>query len=155
MSQQPDYFLGSILRQLSLKAPKILRDLRESFERRVLPSTEALVDLVCRNSIYLEKILLFVDAVNESPESDAFFSILFTLMDSIPNLLVMITSTTPPPAIYNDKPLYNVRIQPNSNKDDIHAFIHEQLQSRPALSRLHPNAKSQFTATLARKADGM
>jgi hypothetical protein len=155
MSQQPDHFLGSILSQLSSTFPEILRELRDSFERRVLPTIDALVDLVCRNLIHLEKTVLFVDAVNESAESDAFFSILSSLVNSIPNLFIMVTSTTPPPALYSDKSLFKVRMQSNSNKDDIHAFIYEQLQSRPSLRRLSPDAKNQIIATLTKKADGM
>lgn len=155
MSQQPDYFLGSLLSQLSLTFPAILQDLRDAFERRVLPSIDALVDLVCRNATHLEKTILFVDAVNESAESDVLFSILSTLADSIPNLFIMTTSTTPPPALYSDKALFKVRMQSNSNKDDIHAFIHEQLQSQPALRRLNPDAKHQIITTLTKKADGM
>jgi hypothetical protein len=155
MSQQPDYFLGGLLSQLSLIYPEILQDLKDSFERRVLPSIDALIDLVCRSAIHLKKTILFVDAINESPESDVFFSILSTLADSIPNLFIMITSTTPPPALYGDKALFKVRMQSDSNKDDIHAFIHEQLQSQPALRRLNTDAKNQIIATLIEKANGM
>lgn len=141
--------------QLSSTFPAILGDLRDAFERRVLPSTDALIDLVCHNLVHLEKTILFVDAVNESAESGAFFSILSTLVNSIPNFFIMVTSTTPPPALYSEKGLFKVRMQSNSNKDDIHAFIYEQLQSQPTLRRLSPDAKNQITATLTKKADGM
>ncbi|KAH8703264.1 hypothetical protein BGW36DRAFT_84581 [Talaromyces proteolyticus] len=154
-SQQLIYILGALITQISETIPSILEDLREPYERRTEPTADALIEIIHSHIDTRQHLLVFIDAVNESSESDAIFKALHKLMKLLPNLFAFTTSTVPPPSLFENNTLLRVKMETSSNPNDIHAYINRQLEQQPALHRLAPHVKDQIKRTLTKKANGM
>lgn len=153
-SQTLVHLLGSFVAQLSESYPDILDQFANNFIKRSFPTPETLVRVLVEHARQWQKLFLFVDAVNESSETEDILNTLVTLTDSIDRIQVMTTSTAPLIEIPNVT-LLQVHMRPTSNWEDIDAFVNTQLTIRTTLRRLPQHMKEKIRQLLLIKAGGM
>ena len=164
-SQSAINMLGSYIVQLCDQIPK-LWDLVDSLhaELKTRPPSEhespKIVDLekVLDSACGLtDKMVLFLDAPNESDTSDELLKVLFQLVNNNQNLQLLISSTE---GLAMDSLLspyglvFTVRMDYRMVDDDIYSYIESRMQNERRLKRLPIHLRNKITRKLAHNARG-
>ncbi|KAF7593223.1 hypothetical protein BBP40_011764 [Aspergillus hancockii] len=153
-SQKLVHILGALLAQLSEAFPEVLDKLKGDFNRKALPTSDTLLQLFLKYACRLEGVFIFLDAANESNESEDIMNTLLSILNSGDKIHVMITSTAASVTL-GDTSLLRAQMRASSNRPDIRAFVSAQLEKRPALRHLPSHTKGHIADLLIRKANGM
>ncbi|RAK99927.1 uncharacterized protein BO80DRAFT_465655 [Aspergillus ibericus CBS 121593] len=153
-SQSLANLLGAMLAQLSHSFPEISGELNTYFQRKSPPTPDNLIQLLLKYGSRVLKLYIFVDAINETDETDNILKSLMAIMERAHNVYVMATSTSPP-STPGKIQLVKETMKPSSNRDDIRAFVNLQLELQPALRRLPSQTKAHISELLTSKSDGM
>ncbi|KIV86025.1 hypothetical protein PV11_01667 [Exophiala sideris] len=157
-SQQLVDILGSLALQVSAWHPSILEDLKEHFERdrakkrgktlQVWQLEQVLVKHIARFS----SAIILVDALEESKDFFGSADCILRLMQQLPNLKVMVTSTRGAVAAgTKDWPhLIEVEMQPD---EDIRSYVEAKLSDHAALRRLSSGSREKIKSALIGNAD--
>lgn len=157
-SQQLINILGSVAVQISAWQPSILEDLRGTFERekarkqgKTLQIGELEHILVRYMSTFSTAIIL-VDALDESEDFFESTNCILGLLQQLPNLKVMVTSTRrATTATTNPWPyLTEIEMQPD---EDIRTFVQAKLSDHVALRHLSSEYKDTVKSVLIGNAD--
>ncbi|RJE23124.1 ankyrin repeat protein [Aspergillus sclerotialis] len=133
-SQELTNVFGAFVAQLSDSFPEILDEIQDDFEKRRPPPPENLIQILVEYAQRRKKLFIFVDAVNESSESEDILRALLALMKSSDKIQVMVTSTVPP-IKEQGVGILRAQMRSSSNQHDIQAFVDSQLKQRPTLRR--------------------
>lgn len=159
-SQQPVNILGSLVAQISAWQPGILEDLKEAFERdkarkqgKTLQVWELEQVLVQHITTFSTAIIL-VDALNESEDFHGTVTCILNLLRKLPNLKVLVTSTSSAATAAANKCPHLIEIQMNPN-EDIETFVEASLSDHGALGYLSPECRERVRAVLIGKANQM
>lgn len=144
--------------QISAWQPSILEDLKEVFERdkarkqgRTLQVRQLEQVLVQHIAIFSAAIIL-VDALNESGDFDGAVTCILNLLQQLPNLKVLVTSTrSAATAAANEYP-HLIEIQMNPD-EDIVTFVEANLSDHVALRSLSAECREIVRSVLISKAD--
>ena len=161
-SQVPENVFGQALSQLSRKTTGVLDELRplfrkhqqdSDFRRRSLDILLAKLESHIRN---LRIAFLLLDATNESTSSREIHLSVLRLARELPNLRVVITSTTV--ASISELSAYpnlvQIGMEPKDVDSDIETFVSANLESDTELSRLNTTLKNDIKRSLIGKANG-
>lgn len=157
-SQDPVNVLGSLVVQLSSTMPEILNDIRPIYEEIPRSQTHrypidiaALEDAIITHSSGKTRVVLLVDAINESPHTERIKSSLLRLAGLSTNLRILVTSTT---NMVSPNHVKVVNMSAESIQDDIEAFIYYRLGLDETLRNLSSVQKDEIRSTLTNDADG-
>ncbi|KAJ5918080.1 hypothetical protein N7454_010455 [Penicillium verhagenii] len=150
--------LGSIVAQLSGKDDFILDNIRQIYHgipksqahKRTIDTT-ALEDAIIKSASGKTKIIVLVDAINESHDIRDIEISLLKLASLSPNIRIMITTTLT--MVYPGDVEW-LSINAEMMAGDIKAYIDHRLEYDTALKDRKPEFKSEIRKTLADNADG-
>lgn len=157
-SQQLVNILGSLALQVSAWQPGILEDLKGKFERdkarkqgKTLQIWELKQVLVKYIATFSTAIIL-IDALDESKDFFGTVNCVLSLLQQLPNLKVMMTSTRRATTDgTNQWPhLIEIEMQPD---EDIRTFVEATLSDHVALSRLSSECREMVRSVLIGNAD--
>lgn len=150
--------LGSLVAQLARSNPAILDDIRSVYDKT--PETQThrspidisdLEDAIIRHSNGKSRIVILVDALNESSEMENIERCLLYLARLSLNIRILVTTTsTRTPS--KEANFLNIRAE--TMKEDIKTFIQYRLEHDKSLRNLTPKLQAEIAETLLRNADG-
>ncbi|KAJ5374002.1 NACHT nucleoside triphosphatase [Penicillium concentricum] len=158
-SQNARNVLGSLVAQLSRTDPSILDEIRSIYHKGPknqahrfpieLPVLEA---AIVKSASEKTKVVLLIDAINESHDMQLLEASLLKLASLSTNIRVLITTTSTMSSINHD----NVSFLNISGKSrgDIDTFVKYRLETDDTLRTLAPEFKAEIEYTLCRDADG-
>lgn len=116
-----------------------------------------MLELILKHTRKLRTLLVFVDALNESSQSEKVLRAILELEKQASNIRVMLTSTLRPLEIdmQNCPGITEVTMSHKLTLEDIQAYVDTQLEERPGLCHLTESAKEHIKSVLLEKADGM
>lgn len=157
-SQQPLNVLGSFAVQFSAWRPSMLDDFQRFYDRtnsrngeKMLQVSE-LEDVIVRHMKTFKKVVILLDALNESDDFIDTLSVLNRLLKQLPNLQVLLTSTRSALTAGAARWPHTIEILMKPD-EDIRAFVEAHLAADGALSHLSPDCHETIRATLAENAD--
>ncbi len=159
-SQQPVNILGSLVAQISAWQPSILEDLKGLFERDKARKQDKTLQVRELEQVLVQHITTFstaiilVDALNESEDFYGTVSCILSLLQQLPNLKVLVTSTRSAATAAANKVPYLTEIQMNPD-EDIETFVEARLSDHVALRYLSPECRERVRSVLIGKADQM
>lgn len=157
-TQSPLNVLGSLVAQLSTKNPSILSEIRALYDN--LPKNQshkppiditALEDAIIKQSSEKSRVILLVDAINESADREMIEASLQRISRLSDNVRIIITSTV---AFYSHDRTRNLDLTSTMMRRGIEAYIQYRLSHDETLKVLKPELKSSIEKTLIRNADG-
>lgn len=157
-SQAPVNILGSLVAQLARSNPGILEDIRSLYDK--IPKTQthsqpvdfsALEDAIIRHSNGQSRVVILVDASNESPEVEHIEKSLLYLARLSLNIRILVT-TTSTRASSKEANFLNIRAE--TMEEDIKTFIQYRLEHDNTLRNLTPKLQAEIAETLLKDADG-
>ncbi|KAJ5594186.1 uncharacterized protein N7459_000394 [Penicillium hispanicum] len=159
-SQVSANVLGSLVAQLSGANPSILKPIWSIYNQ--IPKSQAhrfpieiaaLEDIIIECASGMRQLVILVDAVNESHDSERIQQSLLRLANISTNIRVVLTTTATmfPPKHAN---ALELRINAEMMRGDIDAFIDYQLEHSDTLRNLPSKFKAEIDTTLLRNADG-
>lgn len=155
-SQDPVHILGSLVAQLSESIPSILESIWPLYETtksktRGCPiDITAIEDAIVKHASGSRRVILLVDAINESAQMEDIKCSLLKLSSRVPNLRILVTDTTDMTSQEHSIVSMNASIM----KGDIDAFIRSRLQQDETLRNLNAKLKHQIWETILEGADG-
>ncbi|KAJ5692491.1 hypothetical protein N7462_001914 [Penicillium macrosclerotiorum] len=150
--------LGSLVVQLSASDPSILDNIKASYEK--IPQTSAhrlpieiptLEDAIVKSSSEKRQSLIFVDAINESPQTEKIENCLLRLATLSPNIRIFVTTTT---TTASPKVAHILNLNADKMRGDIDAFIKYRLERDETLRSLPLKLKNDIEQHLLQTADG-
>ncbi|KAJ5791665.1 uncharacterized protein N7518_008676 [Penicillium psychrosexuale] len=158
-SQNARNVLGSLVAQLSGTAPSILDDIRSIYNKgpknqahRFPIELSVLEAAILKYASGTTKIVLLVDAINESHDMQLLEASLLRLASLSTNIRVLITTTSTMGSIKH--PNASVLNISGKSRGDIDTFIKYRLQTDSTLSNLAPEFRAEIEFTLLGNADG-
>ncbi|KAJ5909759.1 hypothetical protein N7504_004402 [Penicillium tannophilum] len=157
-SQVPVHVLGSLVAQLSGKDASILDNIRPVYND--IPKSQAhkrtidiavLEDAIIKHASGKTKVVILVDAINESQDTRHIEISLLRLASLAPNIRIVVTTTSTMVA-RRDVDMLNISAQMMSG--DIKAYINHRLESNVALMDRKPEFKAEIQKTLSDNANG-
>lgn len=150
--------LGSLVAQLARSNSAILDDIRSVYDK--IPKTQThrppidisdLEDAIIRHSNGKSRIVILVDALNESSETENIERCLLYIARLSLNIRILVTttSTRTPSKVAN---FLNIRAE--TMKEDIKSFIQYRLEHDKSLRNLTPKLQAEIAETLLSNADG-
>lgn len=101
----------------------------------------------------LECLYILVDALNETPQSQALVAALTELCQEYPQIRVLVTCTTKP---QDKSPLIKERTMKTGSVDhDIELYVQHRLSTEPSLRALSPKIQAEIKSKILSGADGM
>lgn len=97
----------------------------------------------------------FLDAINESQKSRKVLNLITDLMEHIPSVRIMFSSTEEIDNIFENRHCELVTMEQGSMSHDIHLYINQWLESNPFLSYLSDSLKARIISTLDRGHHGV
>ncbi|KAJ5446410.1 NACHT nucleoside triphosphatase [Penicillium cf. griseofulvum] len=158
-SQNASNVLGSLVAQLSGTVPSILDEIRSIYNKGLqkqahrlpieLPVLEA---AIVQSAAEKTKVVLLVDAINESHDMQLLEASLLKLASLSTNIRVLVTTTNTMSSIKHQN-AYVMNISGKS-RGDIDTFIKYRLETDDTLRALTPKFKEEIEYTLCQGADG-
>ncbi|KAJ5964304.1 uncharacterized protein N7479_004180 [Penicillium vulpinum] len=157
-SQNAGNVLGSLVAQLSGTFPSILDEIRSIYNKG--PSNQArrfpielsvLEAAIVKTASEKTKIVLLVDAINESHDMQLLEASLLRLASLSTNVRVLITTTNMNHIKHHNASVLNIS---GNSRGDIGAFIKYRLETDDMLRTLAPEFQAEIEYTLRRNADG-
>lgn len=157
-SQAAANILGSLVAQLARSNSSILDNLRSLYDK--IPKTQAhrlpvdisaLEDAIVKHSTTKSRIVILVDALNESSETENIERSLLNLARQSQNIRVLVTTTS---TTTSSKEANFLNIKAETMKEDIKSFIHYRLEHDNTLRNLTPQLQAEIAETLLKNADG-
>ena len=157
-SQDARNVLGSLVAQLSATAPSILDDIRSIYNKgaknkahRFPIELSVLEAAILQSASGKTKIVLLVDAINESHDMQLLEASLLRLASLSTNIRVLITTTSMGSIKHPNTTILNIS---GKSRGDIGTFIKYRLQTDSSLSNLAPDFRAEIEFTLLKNADG-
>lgn len=158
-SQNARNVLGSLVAQLSVTVPSILDEIRAVYKKgpknqahRFPIELSVLEAAIAKAASEKTKIVLLVDAINESHDMQLLEASLLKLSSLSTNIRVLITTTSTMSSIkHPDAFVLNIS---GKSRGDIGTFIKYRLQTDNTLRNLAPEFQAEIEYTLLRNADG-
>ncbi|KAJ5824125.1 NACHT nucleoside triphosphatase, partial [Penicillium robsamsonii] len=158
-SQNAKNILGSLVAQLSGTVPSMLDEIRSIYNKGPnnqahrfpieLPVLEA---AILKSASEKTKVVLLVDAINESHDMQLLEASLIKLASLSTNIRVLITTTNTMSSInHNNVSVLNIS---GKSQGDIDTFIKYRLETDDTLRTLAPEFKAEIEFTLCQNADG-
>ncbi|KAI2786524.1 hypothetical protein POX_g08910 [Penicillium oxalicum] len=150
--------LGSIASQLAKSIPALLDEIRSIYEG--LPknqvhkppiSLSGLEDAIVKHSTAMSQIVILVDALNESSETEKMEQSLLNLARRASNVRVIVTTIS---TRLSPREVKFLNIRADTMKYDMKAAIQYRLEHDHALRNLAPSFQAEITETLLKNADG-
>ncbi|KGO76430.1 hypothetical protein PITC_073120 [Penicillium italicum] len=158
-SQNAKNVLGSLVAQLSGTVPSILDEIRTVYKKgpknqahRFPIELSVLEAAIAKSASEKTKIVLLVDAINESHDMQLLEASLLKLASLSSNIRVLITTTTIMSSIKH--PIASVLNISGKSRGDIGTFIKYRLQTDNTLRNLASEFQAEIEYTLLRNADG-
>ncbi|ETN41301.1 uncharacterized protein HMPREF1541_03236 [Cyphellophora europaea CBS 101466] len=157
-SQQLTNILGSLVAQISAQQPAILDDIRRVFQRdqtrkqdRTLQATD-LEKVLVKHIPSFRNAILLLDALNESSDFTENLACIVRLLQQLPNLMVLVTSTrsASTAGISQWPHAIDIQLEPD---EDIQAYIEAHLSDAGSLGHLSHECRQTIRSTLMNKAD--
>lgn len=157
-SQAAVNILGSLVAQLARSHPAILDNIRSLYDR--IPKTQthslpvdisALEDAIIKHSSGKSRIVILVDALNESSQTENIEASLLKLARLSPNIRILVTTTS---TRASSKEANFLNIKAETMKEDIKTFIQYRLEHDNTLRNLTPTLQAEIEETLLKNADG-
>lgn len=157
-SQSAVNILGSLVAQLARTNPAILENIRSLYDK--IPKTQthslpveisALEDAIIRHSNGPSRIVILVDALNESSETESIERSLLYLARLSLNIRILVTTTS---TRASSKEANFLNIKAETMKEDIKTFIQYRLEHDNTLRSLTPKLQAEIAETLLKDADG-
>ncbi|OQE39061.1 hypothetical protein PENCOP_c007G09037 [Penicillium coprophilum] len=157
-SQDARNVLGSLVAQLSGTVPSILDEVRSIYNKgpknqaHRFPIELPVLEAAIVKSAEKTKVVLLVDAINESHDMQLLEASLLKLASLSANIRVLMTTTNTMSSIKND----NVSVLNiiGKSRGDIDAFVKYRLEADDTLRTLAPEFQAEIEHTLCRNADG-
>ncbi|KAJ5920404.1 hypothetical protein N7516_011262 [Penicillium verrucosum] len=158
-SQNARNVLGSLVAQLSGTIPSILDEIRSVYNKG--PKSQAhrfpielsvLEAAILKSASEKTKVVLLVDAINESHDMKLLEASLLRLASLSTNIRVLITTTSAMSSIKH--PNASVLNIIGKSRGDIGTFIKYRLETDDTLRTLTPEFQADIEVTLLRNADG-
>lgn len=150
--------LGSLVAQLARSNPAILDNIRSLYDKipksqthRLPVDISALEDAIIKHSAGNSRIVILVDALNESSETHHLEGSLLKLARLSSNIRILITTTS---TRASSKEANFLNIKAGTMKEDIKTFIQYRLEHDNALRNLTPKLQAEISETLLKDADG-
>jgi len=156
-SQIPVNVLGSLVAQFSGKDTSIdniraiYNDIPKSQAHKRTIDIAVLEDAISKHASGKTKIVIMVDAINESHETRHIELSLLRLANLAPNIRIVVTTTSTMVA-RRDVDMLNISAEMMSG--DIKAYINHRMESDKALVDRKPEFKAEIQKTLSENADG-
>ncbi|EKV20000.1 Ankyrin repeat-containing domain [Penicillium digitatum] len=158
-SQNARNVLGSLVAQLSSTIPSILDEIRSVYKKgpknqahRFPIELSVLEAAIATSASEKTKIVLLVDAINESHDMQLLEASLLRLASLSTNIRVLLTTTSTMSSIKHPY-VYVLNISGKS-RGDIGTFVKHRLQTDSTLRNLAPEFQAEIEFTLLRNADG-
>ncbi|KAJ5459469.1 hypothetical protein N7530_011413 [Penicillium desertorum] len=158
-SQDARNVLGSLVAQLTGTVPSILDEIRSVYNKGPKNQTHrfpielsVLEAAILKSASEKTKVVLMVDAINESHDMQLLEASLVRLANLSTNIRVLITTTSTMSSIKHHK-AYVLNISGKS-RGDIDTFIKYRLETDNTLRNLAPDFQAEIEYTLLRNADG-
>ncbi|OQD77451.1 hypothetical protein PENDEC_c002G01225 [Penicillium decumbens] len=156
--QDPVNILGSLLAQLSESIPSVLESIwplykattKSSAHRRPI-DIGAIEDAIIKHTSGAKRVILLIDAINESVYKEIIIRSLLKISNLAPNLRILITGTTD---VIPGQHANIIHMNASIVRDDIDAFIRFRMQQDETLRNLSARLQDQIWATILEGADG-
>lgn len=157
-SQAGVNILGSLVAQLARSNPAILKNIRSLYDK--IPKTQThsqpvdiseLEDAIIRHSNGQSRIVILVDALNETSEMGNIEKSLLYLARMSLNIRILVT-TTSTKASSKEANFLNIRAE--TMEEDIKTFIQYRLEHDSTLRNLTPKLQAEIAEKLLKGADG-
>ncbi|CAI7663745.1 unnamed protein product [Penicillium glandicola] len=158
-SQNSRNVLGSLVAQLSSTVPSILDEIWTVYEKgpknqahRFPIELSVLEAAIIKSASEKTKVILLVDAINESHDMQLLETSLLRLASLSTNIRVLITTTSAVSSTkHHNASILNIG---GKSRGDIGAFIKYRLETDDTLRTLTPEFQAEIEFTLLRNADG-
>lgn len=157
-SQEPINILGSLVAQLSSMMPSILDGIRPLYQEALKQQTHTppieitvLEDAIIQTSSDKTRVVLLIDAINESLHAEYIKRSLLGLADMSTNLRILVTSTED---IISSRYVTTMTMDAEIIQQDIAAFINHRIQQDETLRNVSAKLKDEIRTTLLHDADG-
>lgn len=164
-SQDPVNLFGSLVVQLCTLYPRFWAKIEDRYHEEVdkgvrhlhrlrLDDLEKILVSILTS---LPKVLIFVDALNESKQSAVSLAFLRGLITEVDSLQIMLSSTEELalPSEYVGSMVSPVSMEPKDVKNDIADYVESWLESNERLKYLDADLKASIRSRLFRRSDGM
>lgn len=163
VSQSPVNILSAFLVQLSEGIPSLYQELSATYKSLSQQQTESnvklgqLKDIFRRHTAGLDRIFIFVDAINESQSSDQVEEMLSDLAKSCQNVRLVLSSTY---SVKQSRIDANVifRESPMATKTvgrDIRIYVDSQIAGTATLSALSSALRQEIREAILDRSDGV
>ena len=163
-SQKSVNALGSITAQLSAKVPHVLNVVKPAYDieheqrREKVLCNSHLEEAILKSANVLDRVIILVDAVNESFEQSDLVESLFCIAIKSAKFRIFITSTSDPPkcSLINAQSVQIRRtgMDEERHRLDIESYIATRLRQEPNLCRVNEKLQHEIETTLTRGAGG-
>ncbi|GAD91601.1 hypothetical protein PVAR5_0174 [Paecilomyces variotii No. 5] len=157
-SQDPVNILGSFVVQLSEAIPSILETIWPLYEKATKLNAHtspiditSVEDAIIKHASGPRRVVLFVDAMNESAHMENIKCSLLRLSDLSPHIRILVTGTTD---VFTAEHASIINMNGVIIRSDIHSFVRSGLQQDETLRNLSPKLKEQILAAIVEGADG-
>ncbi|KAJ6125209.1 hypothetical protein N7471_012526 [Penicillium samsonianum] len=158
-SQNARNVLGSLVAQLSGTVPSVLDEIRTVYKKgpknqahRFPIELSVLEAAILKSASEKTKVVLLVDAINESHDMQLLEASLLRLASLSMNIRVLITTTSTMSSIkHHNASVLNIS---GKSRGDIGTFIKYRLETDDTLRTLAPEFQAEIEFTLLRNADG-
>ena len=162
-SQLPINVLGSFVAQLCKRQPQFWPALEDYYKKTLensgnqlktaeLPALQKMLADICH---HLPRVLLFLDALNESPHALTILQALFRILEATDNVRVLVTSTEDTKIPQSQLcPVRAIDMDAKSIAADIEVYIDSSVDSVGNLQRLSRDLREEAKASLLAKSDG-
>lgn len=158
-SQNARNVLGSLVAQLSGTVPSVLDEIRTVYKKgpknqahRFPIELSVLEAAILKSASEKTKVVLLVDAINESHDMQLLEASLLRLASLSMNIRVLITTTSTMSSIkHHNASVLNIS---GKSRGDIGTFIKYRLETDDTLRTLAPEFQAEIECTLLRNADG-
>ncbi|KAJ6021911.1 hypothetical protein N7540_007415 [Penicillium herquei] len=158
-SQDIRHILGSLVAQLSGRVTSVLEDIRQHYAQlpegqahRPPIQTATLESGIVKGTSGGRKVIIMLDAINESHDMTLLEKSLLRISKSSSNVQVIVTTTETIRSAGD--PIVSILNIRSGIQEDIRSFIGYRLRSDEILKRLAPSFQSEIESTILQKADG-
>ena len=157
-SQSPVNVLGSLVAQFSGHNASIIDDIRaihndnptSQAHKRPIQIT-ALEDAIIKHASGPTRVVIFIDAINESDDRTSIETSLLKLAQLSSNIRIVVTTTS---TMVRSNVANVLEISPDMMSGDIQAYIDYRLEFDDTMKGLKPDLKAEIRDKLLERADG-